>query len=59
MCVGSNLAMYDMKAIITAIWGTFETEVVFDEGMVHRGGYVAEPVGVDGKFLRLRVGEVR
>ncbi|KAK4545943.1 hypothetical protein LTR36_002507 [Oleoguttula mirabilis] len=58
MCVGSNLAMYDMKAIITAIWSTFSTEVVFDEGMVHRGGYVAEPIGKDDKYLMLEVREL-
>lgn len=58
MCVGSNLAMYDMKAIIVAIWGTFKTEVAFDEGMVHRGGYVAEPIGVDGKYLMLKLEEL-
>ncbi|KAK5113316.1 hypothetical protein LTR85_010933 [Meristemomyces frigidus] len=58
MCVGSNLAMYDMKAIISAIWSTFRTEVVFDEGMVHRGGYVAEPIGKEGKYLLLKVHEL-
>ncbi|KAK0274392.1 hypothetical protein LTR35_009321 [Friedmanniomyces endolithicus] len=61
MCVGSNLAMYDMKAIVVAIWGSFRTSVASDgvrrgdEGMVHRGGYVAEPIGKDGRFLELRV----
>ncbi|EMC98232.1 hypothetical protein BAUCODRAFT_417228 [Baudoinia panamericana UAMH 10762] len=58
MCVGSNLAMYDMKAIIVAIWSRFETEVVFDEGMTHKGGYVAEPAGKDGRVLELRVTEL-
>jgi len=55
MCVGSNLAMYDMKAIITAIWSSNRTEVAYDLGMMHRGGYVAEPVGKDGKYLMLNV----
>ncbi|KAK5724040.1 hypothetical protein LTR17_013702 [Elasticomyces elasticus] len=57
MCVGSNLAFYDMKAIIVAVWGEFETSVREGngDGMVHRGGYVAEPVGEDGKFLILDV----
>ncbi|TKA75251.1 hypothetical protein B0A55_05762 [Friedmanniomyces simplex] len=61
MCVGSNLATYDMKAIIVAIWGSFKTTVGSttdgrgDEGMVHRGGYVAEPMGKEGRFLELRV----
>lgn len=57
MCVGSNLAILDMKAIIASIWGTFRTEVVFDEGMVHRGGYVAEPIGKDGKYCVLKLEE--
>ena len=55
MCVGSNLAMYDMKAIITAIWSNNRTEVAYDLGMMHRGGYVAEPVGKDGKYLMLNI----
>ncbi|KAF2770468.1 putative P450 monooxygenase [Teratosphaeria nubilosa] len=59
MCVGSNLAMLDMKAIIAAIWTAFATEEVDGRGMVHRGGYVAEPVGVEGKFCLLRLQERR
>lgn len=59
MCVGSNLAIYDMKAIVVAIWSIFSTEVAFDEGMVHRGGYVAEPVGKDGMYLLLRARELK
>ena len=58
MCVGSNLAILDMKAIIAAIWGNFETGVVHDEGMVHNGTYVAGPVGKDGKHLVLTLGEI-
>ncbi|KAK5108221.1 hypothetical protein LTR62_008677 [Meristemomyces frigidus] len=55
MCVGSNLAMYDMKAIVVAIWGRFRTsmEEGGGTGMVHRGGYVAEPVGDGGRFLEM------
>lgn len=58
MCVGSNLAIYDMKMIMAVIWSQFRTKVVFDEGMTHRGGYVAEPVGKDGKILLLAVEEI-
>ncbi|KAK3111851.1 hypothetical protein LTR53_012483 [Teratosphaeriaceae sp. CCFEE 6253] len=59
MCVGSNLAIYDMKAIIVTIWGGFRTTVSDDEGMVHRGGYVAEPKGTkEGKYLLLNVERV-
>lgn len=46
MCVGSNLAMLDMKATVAPIWRDFRTEVVRDEGMVPNGGYMAEPLGV-------------
>ncbi|KAF2213853.1 hypothetical protein CERZMDRAFT_83294 [Cercospora zeae-maydis SCOH1-5] len=46
MCVGSNLAMLDMKATIVGLWGKFETHIVDDEGMVPNGGYMAEPLGV-------------
>ena len=55
MCVGSNLAMLDMKAIVAGIWADFETSIVDDEGMVPNGGYEAEPVGKEGRFLMLRV----
>ena len=54
MCVGSNLALLEMKNVMVAIWGGFETEVVDDQGMIHNGGYLAEPLGKDGKFLMLR-----
>jgi cytochrome P450 len=54
MCVGSNLAMLEMKHMMVTIWGQFSTEVTNDEGMIHNGGYLAEPVGKDGKFLMLK-----
>ncbi|GIZ45119.1 hypothetical protein CKM354_000830200 [Cercospora kikuchii] len=46
MCVGSNLAILDMKATMVGLWENFETEIVNDEGMVPNGGYMAEPLGV-------------
>lgn len=46
MCVGSNLAILDMKATVVGIWSRFSTEVIDDEGMVPNGGYMAEPLGV-------------
>lgn len=51
MCVGSNLAMQEMKAIIVTIWAKFSTEVTEggDRGMAHNGGYTAEPVGFGAK----------
>ncbi|KAK5174043.1 uncharacterized protein LTR77_001123 [Saxophila tyrrhenica] len=58
MCVGSNLAMLDMKAIIAGIWADFRTTCVDGRGMVHNGGYVAEPVGKDGKYCMMKVEEI-
>ena len=58
MCVGSNLAMQEMKAIVASIWGAFETVVHDDAGMGHNGGYIAEPVGKDGKYLVLSMREL-
>lgn len=46
MCIGSNLAMLDMKATIVAIWGGWKTTIADDEGMVANGGYMAEPLGM-------------
>ena len=58
MCVGSNLAMLDMKAIVAGIWADFKTTVADDSGMKPNGGYEAEPLGKDGRFLLLNVEEV-
>lgn len=57
MCVGSNLAVLDMKAITAAIWSNFKTVVSDGSGMVHNGGYVAEPIGKDGRYLLLGMEE--
>lgn len=68
MCVGSNLAVLDMKATVVGLWGSFSTEIVDDEGMVPNNGYMAEPLGVgsggkkgigrDRRFLRCKLTEV-
>jgi len=59
MCVGANLAMYGTKAIVVAVWGEFVTEIVHADGMVHRGGYVAEPVGdAKGRVCVLNVEKI-
>ena len=59
MCVGSNLAMLQMKMIVAAIWSNFETTIVDDAGMTHVDAYLAEPRGAsDGSFLRLRCGKI-
>lgn len=54
MCIGSNLAMIDMKSIVAAIWGNFETSIVDDSGMIPKGGYTCEPLGSpEGNYLLL------
>jgi unspecific monooxygenase len=59
MCVGSNLAMLDMKAIVAGVWSRFETTVASDnsdKSMRHNGGYLAEPLGAGSRgYCRLRV----
>ncbi|KAF2720372.1 cytochrome P450 [Polychaeton citri CBS 116435] len=61
MCVGSNLAMQEIKAVICLVWGPqgFETKVVGDAGMGHNGGYLAEPLGDEnGKAVMLSLRKV-
>lgn len=54
MCIGSHLAMIDMKSIVAAIWGNFETAIVDDTGMIPKGGYTCEPLGSpEGNYLLL------
>ena len=59
MCVGSNLAMLDMKAIVAGVWANFRTRVQDGRGMAHKGCYVADPVGHNGNYLVLRIEELR
>ena len=55
MCVGSNLAMSQMKDVVAAVWSNYRTTIVDDKGMVHNGGYMAGPLGTkEGTFLKLR-----
>jgi len=55
MCIGSNLAMTEMKNIVAAIWSNFATTVVDDSGMVHTDGYTSEPKGSpEGNYLLLQ-----
>ncbi|KAG8159826.1 hypothetical protein KVR01_010463 [Diaporthe batatas] len=54
MCIGSHLAVVDMKSIVAAIWGNFETGIVDDAGMIPKGGYTCEPLGSpEGNYLLL------
>lgn len=55
MCIGSNLAMIEMKAVVAAVWSNYSTSIVDDAGMRHNGGYIAEPVGSpEGNYLLLK-----
>lgn len=54
MCIGSHLAVVDMKSIVAALWGNFETSIVDDAGMIPKGGYTCEPLGSpEGNYLLL------
>lgn len=53
------IASPEMKAIIASIWSRFQTTVVDDQGMVHNGSYIAEPIGSkEGHYLLLEVKEL-
>ena len=55
MCVGSNLAMAEMKMAVTTLWSSFATTIIDDAGMQHADRYLAEPRGSpEGKYLSLR-----
>lgn len=45
MCVGSNLAIYQMKHIIAAIWTNWKTVIVDETGIKQSDAYTAPPVG--------------
>ncbi|KAF1984187.1 cytochrome P450 monooxygenase [Aulographum hederae CBS 113979] len=45
MCVGSNLAIYQMKMIVAAIYTCFTTSIVDDEGIEQCDLYTAPPRG--------------
>jgi hypothetical protein len=45
MCAGSNLAIYQMKHIIAAIWTNWRTFIVDDTGIEQVDAYTAPPVG--------------
>lgn len=45
MCVGSNLAIYQMKHIIAAIWANWRTVIVDERGIEQSDAYTAPPMG--------------
>ena len=52
MCLGSNLAIYQMKHIAAVIWTNFRTVIVDDEGIEQEDAYTAQP---KGKKLMVRL----
>ncbi|KZM24227.1 uncharacterized protein EKO05_0005747 [Ascochyta rabiei] len=52
MCVGSHLAVYQMKYIVAALYSTYSTLVVDDTGIEQSDSYTAPPKG-DKLIIRL------
>jgi cytochrome P450 len=45
MCIGNNFALMLIKTVAVAVYGSFETWVVDDEGVEPRESYIASPKG--------------
>ncbi|KAI5309195.1 hypothetical protein KEM55_003830, partial [Ascosphaera atra] len=45
MCIGSNLALQEMKMLTAAIWTNFNTEIVDDENIEEIDAYTVHPKG--------------
>ncbi|EPE27485.1 Cytochrome P450 [Glarea lozoyensis ATCC 20868] len=45
MCIGSNLALLSLKAVVKVIYSEFETEIVDGSGMEQMDSVIAGPVG--------------
>lgn len=43
MCIGSNLAMQEMKLLVTAIYTNWQTVIVDDEGIEEIDAYTTRP----------------
>ncbi|OMP82019.1 Cytochrome P450 67 [Diplodia seriata] len=55
VCVGSHLALYQIKHVIAALYANFETEIVDDGGIEQEDHFLAHP---KGHRLILRLKEV-
>ncbi|GME37057.1 Cytochrome P450 [Neofusicoccum parvum] len=55
VCVGSHLALYQIKHVIAALYANFETEIVDDEGIEQEDHFLAHP---KGHKLILRLKEI-
>lgn len=55
MCIGSNLAMQEMKLIACGIYGNYATEIVNDEGIKEIDAYTVRPTrnALDLRFVRV------
>ncbi|KAL1630196.1 hypothetical protein SLS54_001056 [Diplodia seriata] len=54
MCIGSHLAIYQMKFIIAAIYSNYETTVVSDEGIQQSDAYTAPPTSDEPLIVAFR-----
>ncbi|KAI4205039.1 MAG: hypothetical protein LQ350_000666 [Teloschistes chrysophthalmus] len=56
MCVGSNLAMHEIKYVTAAVYSNFSTSIVDDSGMDQVDSYTAGPEGEELilKFSRIQ-----
>ncbi|OJD40206.1 cytochrome p450 [Diplodia corticola] len=57
MCIGSHLAIYQMKFIIAAIYSNYETAIVSDEGIQQSDAYTAPPVSDEPLIVSFRRAE--
>ncbi|KAK7518827.1 cytochrome P450 monooxygenase-like protein [Phyllosticta citriasiana] len=53
MCIGSHLAVYQIKCIVAAIYSNYETRVVDDSGMEQQDSYTAPPKGERPLIVRV------
>ncbi|KAH7036688.1 cytochrome P450 monooxygenase-like protein [Macrophomina phaseolina] len=54
MCIGSHLAIYQMKFIVAAIYSNYETSIVSDDGIRQSDAYTAPPVSNEPLIVTFR-----
>ncbi|KAI4240465.1 MAG: hypothetical protein LQ352_007632 [Teloschistes flavicans] len=56
MCVGSNLAMHEVKYVTAAVYSNFSSSIIDDSGMEQEDSYTAGPEGEELtlKFTRIQ-----
>jgi len=43
MCIGSHLALQEIKLLVSAIYGNWRTEIVNDDGIEQVDAYTTKP----------------